>query len=51
MNQFQVEVINTGKIDPDTFKGFINLIGVEFENWKEDQNEEKKEVGTSGVLL
>lgn len=51
MNQFQVEVINAGQIDPDTFKGFIRLIGIEFENWKEDQNEEKKEIGSSQYLL
>lgn len=47
----QVEVINAGQIDPDAFKGFIRLIANEFENWKEDQNEEKKEIGSSEYLL
>ena len=47
----QVEVINTGKIDPDTFKGFINLIGVEFENWKEKRNETEEEASASEHLL
>lgn len=47
----EAEVINVGSIDQDTFKGFIRLIGIEFENWKEDQNEEKKEIGSSQYLL
>lgn len=51
MNQFQVEVINAGQIDPDTFKGFIRLIGIEFENWKEERNETEEKTGSSEYLL
>lgn len=39
----QVEVINVGSIDPDTFKGFVRLIGIEFENWKEKKYETEEE--------
>lgn len=39
----QVEVINAGLIDSDAFKGFIRLIGIEFENWKEKRNETEEE--------
>lgn len=51
MNQFQVEVINTGSIDSDAFKGFIRLIGIEFENWKEKRYETEEEAGPSEFLL
>lgn len=47
----QVEVVNAGQIDLDTFKGFINLIGVEFENWKEKRNETEEETGSPEHLL
>lgn len=47
----EAEVINVGSIDQDTFKGFIRLIGIEFENWKECQNEEKEETGSQEHLL
>lgn len=47
----EVEVINVGSIDRDTFNGFARLIGIEFENWKEDQNEAKEETGSSEYLL
>lgn len=47
----QVEVINAGSVDPEAFKKFIRLIGVEFENWKEKRDETEEETGSPEHLL